>query len=130
MSAGPLGEFVENLGWWHWSDVRAPAMAFPRKRDREISRPRDDLGAESALAVTSARRASPRLLRRSRCSFCAILEIDANHIRRKSNRAAATTEKIVDGRQPNCGRAVKAFAARTPNAPSCGPDCRTSIRQL
>jgi hypothetical protein len=34
-------------------------MAFPRKRDREISRARDDLGAEAAPVVANARLATP-----------------------------------------------------------------------
>jgi hypothetical protein len=57
--AGPPGGFIENLGWWHWSAVRAPAIAFPRKRDRVISRARDDLGAEAAPVVANARLATP-----------------------------------------------------------------------
>ena len=37
------------------SDVRASAIAFPRKRVREINRPSGDVGAESTLVVASAR---------------------------------------------------------------------------
>ena len=36
------------------------------------------------------------------------------------------TAKIADGRKPNCDREQMAFADRTPYAPNCGPDCRTS----
>jgi len=100
-------------------------MAFPRKRDREISRPRPDLGAGATLVVASARPASSRMSRRRQCSFKAILEIDANPPRLRSNRAAASFATIVDVRPRNCSREPMVFAARTPNAPSCGPDWRT-----
>ena len=55
ISEGTLNKFVESLGWQHMSDVRAPAIAFPRKRAREISRPRGDFGAEAKLVGASAR---------------------------------------------------------------------------
>ena len=107
--------------------VSTPRVNFGERR-REISHSRDDRGSIAAPVVASAQPASPRLQRRSRGSFGVILEIDANHNWHRSNRTAVTTERIADGRQPNCDREQMAFADRTPCAPNCGPDCRTACR--
>jgi hypothetical protein len=128
ISAGTQNEFVENLRWSPISGVSRPASAFPRKRDREISRPRVDVGAESALIGANVWPAPSRLQRRSRSSFGSTPVIDALHNWPGILEAAVTTEKIVGGQQSNCDRETMAFAARTPNAPSRGPDCRTPCR--
>ena len=43
----------------------------------------------------------------------------------EARRPPPQTAKIADGRQLNCTREEMAFAARTPSAPSHGPDCPT-----
>ena len=68
----------------------APASALPRKRDREIGRPRVDPRCKAAPVVASARLAPPRLPWRSRGSFAAIPAIDAHRLWRRTNPAAAT----------------------------------------
>ena len=128
ISAGTQNEFVEDLRWSPISGVSRPASAFPRMRDSEINRPRGDVGAESTLVGADVWPGQPRLQQRSRSSFGSISAIDALHSWARILEATATTEKIVVGRKPNCDRETMIFAARAPNAPSCGPDCRTPCR--
>jgi hypothetical protein len=77
----------------------APASAFPRKRDREISRQRDDREFKTKLLVANAQPAPPESMRRSRCSFGAIPLIAACRFRYRSKTAAVTAENITAGRQ-------------------------------
>ena len=51
--AGPLNDFVESLRWSPKSGASGPALAFPRKRVREISRPRDHVGTDATLVLAS-----------------------------------------------------------------------------
>ena len=114
ISAGTLAWFVESLRWSPKSGVRAPATAFPRKRAREISRPGGDVGAEATLVGASAQPVPRRLRRRRHRSFGAIPAIDALRSRPRILGTAASPERIAVGRQPNPGRALMVFAARTP----------------
>ena len=126
--AGTLNEFVRSLRWLRKSGVRAPAKAFPRKRDREISRPRGAVGAKATQVGASAQPGPRQLPRRSRSSFGAIPTLGALRNRPRILEAVTTTAKIFGGKQSNCDRETMVFAARTPNAPSCGPVCRTPCR--
>jgi hypothetical protein len=77
------------------AQVRAEvtASAFPLKRDREISRQRGDREFKTAPLAANARPVPPESMRRGRGSFGAIPAITANHIRRRTSRAAATSRK-------------------------------------
>ena len=79
------------------SDVRAPAIAFPRKRAREISRPRGDVGAEAATdrrqhpaCTAEIAAAESPLLRGNSCDRCPSQSA-------QNPADADTTERIADG---------------------------------
>ena len=59
--------------------IRRPSASHrvSKEGDGEISRPRDDLGAQSTMVVANAQPAPPRSQRRGRSSFGAIPAIDA-----------------------------------------------------
>ena len=75
------------------SGAEVTASAFPRNRDRQIGRPRNDRGCKAGPVAASARTASPKSMRRSRCSFSAIPAIDACRLRCRSKTAAAPNRR-------------------------------------